>query len=87
MARDDLYTLVQKLWPVAGAEDVLRMRTGKIDALNLDGTVNLSLSGVVFENIPTLASAYPLLAENDLAYVLQWRGALLVLGSPATGTP
>lgn len=81
--QQDLLRLVQTLWPVAGAEDVLRMRTGKIEALNADGTTDVSISGVVLENIQTLASAYPFLAEDRLAYVAQWRGALLVLGSPA----
>lgn len=87
MAEQDLYRLVNTLWPVAGGEDVLRLRTGKIEALNADGTVDVSVSGVVLEDIKTLASAYPFLAEDSLAYVAQWRGALLVLGSPAvTGT-
>lgn len=83
----DLYRLVNTLWPVAGAEDVLRMRTGKIEALNSNGTVDVSISGVVLENIKALASARPYLFDDTLAYVAQWRGALLVLGSPVvTGT-
>jgi hypothetical protein len=77
----DYTKLLAKLNPEPGGEDVLRLRTGKISAVNSDGTVDVAISGVVVPDVPRLASSVLSAASN--VQVLSYRGSLLVIDAIA----
>lgn len=80
----DYTKLSRKLIPPKDGEPVTHLRTGVVDAVNSDGTVNLMMSsGVVVPNVPRLASAYT--PDGSVVQVISLRGSLLVLG--AVGNP
>jgi hypothetical protein len=65
-------------------QDVVRLRTGEVEAINANGTVDILLSGVVMTDLPRLEGL--LLAEGDSVQLLSYRGSLLVLGSVASSS-
>ena len=77
----DYTKLLAKLNPEPGGEDVLRLRTGVVSAVNSDGTVNVAISGVVIPHVPRLAGTILSAASN--VQVLSYRGSLLVLDAVA----
>lgn len=75
----DYTRLLSKLIPQADGEDVLRLRSGVVMAVNSDGTADVAISGVTLEDVPVLGSNLALVV-GQTAQVLTYRGALLVLG-------
>lgn len=77
--------LLSKLLPDVGGEDVVRMRTGIVDAVNADGTVDLGIAGIIVPDIPVLQGAYA--GAGAVVNVISFRGSLLVIGgtTPTTG--
>lgn len=87
MAQDDLLKLVNKLFPVPGGEHNLQLRTGIVEAKNANGTIDASISGVLIEDVYTLADAYAATTVDRQAVFLQSLNLLLCLGTlPVTGT-
>lgn len=81
MAGLDYTRILRKLIPEPGGEDVLRLRVGIVDAINLDGTVDVVISGLVIPDLPRLRGA-PMEA-GDNVQLLSYRGSLLVIGAAA----
>lgn len=79
----DYSKLLDKLLPPSDGEDMTRLRTGLVDAVNSDGTVNVGISGLVVPNVPRLAGA-PMVA-GTIVNILVWRGGLLVIGPTSVG--
>src|SRR5690554_3189090 len=80
----DYTKLLNKLIPSPGGEDTVRMRTATVTAINPDGTVRISMSGVTIpKDIPRLASSGMLI--GDTVSVISFRGELLVIGPVAEG--
>jgi hypothetical protein len=75
----DMTRLLTKLLPEQDGEDYLRMRTGVVADVNTDGTVDVTLSGVMVENVAVLSGA--VVAEGTVVQILTYRGGLLVLGA------
>jgi hypothetical protein len=82
MTNIDMTKLLSKLIPDVGGEDVVRMRTGIVDAVNADGTVDLGIAGIIVPDIPRLASA--VVSAGLVVNVISFRGSLLVIGAAAT---
>jgi hypothetical protein len=80
MGAIDYTKLLGKLLPEAGGEDVLRLRTGVVDAVNSNGTANVGISGVVVPSLPVLGNLGGL-AAGAVVQILTYRGSMLVLGS------
>lgn len=79
----DYTKLLAKLDPQPGGEDVARMRTGIVDAVNADGTVDLGISGIVVPDVPVLQGAY--VSAGATVNVISYRGSLIVIGGTHTG--
>lgn len=80
----DYTALLRKLIPDPGGEDTVRMRTATVTAINSNGTVRISMSGVTIpKDIPRLASSGVLV--GDTVSVISFRGQLLVIGPVAEG--
>ena len=80
----DYTKLLNKLVPSPGGEDTVRMRTATVTAINSNGTVRISVSGVTIPvDIPRLASSGMLI--GDTVSVISFRGELLVIGPVAEG--
>lgn len=62
-------------------QDVARLRTGVISAVNTNGTVDVTLSGVTVAGVPHLMSAG--IEVGTIVQLLSYRGSLLVLGTSA----
>lgn len=62
-------------------QDVARLRTGVISAVNTNGTVDVTLSGVTVAGVPYLVGAG--VAVGAIVQMLSYRGSLLVLGTSA----
>jgi hypothetical protein len=76
----DLTTILDKLDPDPGGESTLRLRTGTVDVVNADGTLDIEMSsGVVVPGVPKLAGAYAPVGAN--VQMIAQRGGLLVIGS------
>lgn len=82
MTAIDYTKLLAKIVPKADGEDVARVRTGVVNAINTDGTLNVAISGVVISNVARVSGV--LMAVNDVVTVLTYRGAIIVLG-PSEG--
>jgi len=84
----DYYKLRKKLIPEPDGEPPVVMRTGTIDAVNVDGTVDVEMSsGIILPDIPRLASAE--VSAGLVVNIISFRGSLLVIGpsaQAATGT-
>jgi hypothetical protein len=70
--------LFDKMNPKPDGESPIVHRSGVVDAVNADGTVDLELSGVVVEDVAVLSGA--VVAVDDVVQVAAWAGDLLVLG-------
>lgn len=74
----DLTRLIQKLDPRPDGQDKAQLRTGTVDAVNADGTLDVVLSGVVVPDVPKLASVGG--AVGSVVQVQVYRGSMLVVG-------
>lgn len=74
----DYTRLLERLNPAPGGEGVTRIRNGVVDAINLDGTLDVEVSGVVVPDVPRLESARP--AEGDTVVMVTYLGQPLVIG-------
>ena len=81
----DYTRMLDKLIPVADGQDVLRLRTGLVMAINSDGTLDVAISGVTVEDIPVLGDNSGFIVSQP-CQVLTYRGSLLVLGQVGSGT-
>lgn len=80
----DYTKLLNKLVPSPGGEDTVRMRTATVTAINSNGTVRISVSGVTIpKDISRLASSS--MSMGDTVSVISFRGELLVIGAVAGG--
>lgn len=77
----DYSKLLRKLNPEPGGEDILRLRTGVVDAVNANGTLDVGISGLVVPGVPRLSNITA--AVGDIVQVISFRGALLVIGAVA----
>src|SRR5690554_7809445 len=78
----DYTKLLNKLVPSPGGEDTVRMRTATVTAINSNGTVRISVSGVTITvDISRLASSGMLISVT--VSVISFRGELLVIGTIA----
>lgn len=76
----DYTKLRQKLTPDPGAEDVLRLRVGTVDAVGLDGVVDIiDGAGVLIPNVPVLGGAQ--FSVGSVVQILSFRGSLMVIGA------
>lgn len=64
-------------------QDVLRLRTAVVSAVNSDGSVDIVLSGVTVAGVPRLGEAA--VSVSSVVQVLSYRGSMLVIGTPANG--
>lgn len=78
----DVTKLIEKLDPRPGGQDKVQLRTGTVDAVNGDGTLDVVLSGVVVPDVPRLASVGALV--GDAVQVQVYRGSMLVVGLAAS---
>lgn len=78
----DLTRLIEKLDPRPDGQDKVQLRTGTVAAVNGDGTLDVTLSGVVVPDVPRLASVGALV--GDAVQVQVYRGSMLVVGLAAT---
>lgn len=77
----DYTKLLAQIVPQADGEDTVRWRTGVVDSVNSDGTVNVVVSGLVIPNVPQLRSARVQVAE--VVHIAVYRGAMYILGPVA----
>lgn len=78
----DYTKLLARIVPADDGEDSLKMRTGVVSSINVNGTVDVTLSGLTVPNLPRLRSA--IMAVNDSVQVVTFRGSLLVIGAVGT---
>lgn len=70
--------LHQRLQPKPDGESAVRHRTGVVNAVNPDGTVDLDLGGVVVPDVCTLAGSF--VGVGAAVQTLAWAGDMLVIG-------
>ncbi len=75
----DYTKLLAKIVPKADGEDVVRWRTGVVDAVNSDGTVNVTISGLVVPNLVVLGHVHVIIGA--VVHLVSYRGMLLVIGA------
>src|SRR5690606_9122703 len=85
VADPNLLRLLDKLVPQKDGEPYTVHRTAVVNAVNSDGTVDLTLSGVTVPRVPVLGGAG--VWVGGTVSVSAWQGALLVLGGPDRGYP
>ena len=79
----DYTRMLEKLIPTVDGEDKLRLRTGTVDAVNADGTLDIEMSdGLILPNVNKLVSAYA--PAGAVVQIIVFRGALLVIGAVST---
>lgn len=74
----DFTKLQEKLIPKPDGESPVRHRTGTVDAVNANGTVDLDLGGTVVPDVSVLAGSS--VTVGQVVQVLVWAGDLLVIG-------
>lgn len=79
----NLTKLRKKLIPTPDGQDVLRLRSGVVSAVNSDGTCDVVLAGTTVEDVPRLAEAS--VAVGAVVQMLTYRGSLLIIGRSASG--
>jgi hypothetical protein len=80
----DYTKLLEKLHPQKDGEDHVSLRTGTVNAVNANGTLDITMSsGVVIPSVPKLATAYA--PAGTVVQILSIRGSLLVIGGNGTG--
>jgi hypothetical protein len=80
----DYTKLIEKLDPEKDGQDVTTLRTGIVDEVNVDGTLDIILSGIVVPNVPRLGSVGAVV--GDAVQVQTYRGSMLVIGNIASVT-
>lgn len=85
MAETDWTRAIERILPTPGAEDVLRMRTGVVDEVNSDGTVDVEVSGLVIPGLPVVDGVS--VEDDDTVMLISFRGSLIVLGRARTAIP
>lgn len=78
MSSTDYTKLLARLLPDAGGEDTVRMRVGVVTAVNVNGTLNILLSGVSVPGVSRLDNV--IVGVGDVVQIASYRGALLALG-------
>lgn len=78
----DMTRLINRLAPPPDGESPVRHRSGVVDTVNGDGTVDVLVSGQLVESVAVLAGATA--GTGDTVHLLVWDGDLLVLGARAT---
>src|SRR5690606_35038157 len=73
----DFLRNLNRLDPQDSGDPQIRHRTGVVDAVNNDGTVDLDLGGTVIPDVSVIGGG---LAANDVVQVLTWKSGMLVLG-------
>lgn len=81
MTRGNLTKLKKKLIPEPDGEDVLRLRSGVVSAINSDGTCDVVISGVTVPKVPRLQGA--IFAVGSKVQMITYRGSMLALGRVA----
>lgn len=74
----DLTQIKKKILPPQDGQDELKLRTGTVSAVNVDGTVNLTLNGVTVPSVPVISGVT--VSASQVVQVLTYRGSLMVLG-------
>lgn len=76
----DYTKLRRKLIPDRDGEPHTYLRTGTVDAVNSDGTLDILMaSGVIVPDVPKLATAYA--PDGAVVQMISIRGSLLVIGA------
>jgi hypothetical protein len=76
----DYTSLLKKLAPEDDAEDFLRLRVGTVNAVNANGTLDITMSsGVIVPSVPKLATAYA--PVGAVVQMISQRGSLMVIGA------
>lgn len=78
----DLTRLLEKLDPRKDGESYTTLRAAPIAAINADGTIDITLSGVTVSAVPVVGSTSSFVVGRT-AQVLTYKGALLALGQTA----
>lgn len=79
----DLTRVLDKLLPQRDGEAVLTLRSAVVSAVNSDGTIDITLSGVLIPDVAVIGSNV-LFTVGRVCRVLVARGTLLVLGEMGT---
>lgn len=66
-------------------QDVLRLRTATVSAVNADGTASIVLNGVTVTSVPVLMGA--VVTASAVVQVLSYRGSLIIIGQSGTAVP
>lgn len=74
----DLHRIYEGFNPLPDGESPVRHRTGIVDVVNADGTVDLDLGGTIVPSVSVLEGAS--VAAGSVVQVIAWAGDLLVLG-------
>lgn len=75
----DFTRLLETLEPTPDGEKPMRHRSGVVDAVNSDGTVDVIMSGLVIPGLSVLAGAS--VSVGDTVQIAVWPGDMLVLGA------
>lgn len=78
----DYTRTLDRLLPPDDGEPPVRHRTGTVDTVNSDGTVDVDFGGTAVADVAVLDGVY--VAAGDVVQVAVWRGDLLVLGRSRT---
>jgi hypothetical protein len=78
----DLSEIRKKIASPADGQDVVRLRVGTISAVNADGTLDVTISGIVVPSVPRLQGSP--LAVGEVVQLTSYRGSLMVLGTTGT---
>lgn len=82
----DYTALLKKLTPDRDGEPHTHLRTGTVDAVNANGTVDVLMSGgIIVPNIPKLTTAD--VSDGSVVQMISFRGSLLVLGPTSEPDP
>jgi len=80
----DYTALLKKLSPDRDGEPHTHLRTGTVDAVNSDGTLDIMMSGgIIVPSVPKLATAYA--PDGATVQMISFRGSLLVIGAVGSG--
>lgn len=79
----DYSKIKKKLNPKPDGEDVLRLRVGVVTAVNSDGTLDVTISGVTVTGVYRLSDSP--VTVGAIVQILSYRGSLLAIGPTATG--
>jgi hypothetical protein len=81
----DLTKIKKKIVPVPDGQDVLRLRTAPITALQSNGTVTVNLNNTLVTDVPVLSGASVIVGMT--AQILSYRGSLMVIGISGSAGP